>query len=94
MNTRPISAPPTPALPAHHALIGAQLPPWLRKVPAAQLKDFRDCLINSNQARHDLKALLGEIQSPEDFARPRLRAALTAQFFTLIDDENAILVRE
>lgn len=75
-------------------MIGPQVPSWLRQAPASQLKDFRDCLINSNLARHDLKALLGEIQSPEDFARPRLRAALTAQFFTLIADENAILVRE
>lgn len=70
------------------------MPSWLRQAPVAQLKDFRECLINSNQARHDLKALLGEIQNLEDFARTRLRAAMSAQFFTLIADENAILVRE
>ena len=82
------------SLPAHHAFIKPQLPPWLRQAPASLLQDFRDSLIKSNRARHDLKALLDEIQSPEDYARPILRVMLTRRFFGLIDNENAILVRE
>ncbi len=92
MNTRP--APASTSLPAHHAFIQSQLPSWLRQAPTWLRKDFRDCLLNSNQARHNLKMLLDEIQSPEDYARPRLRTRLTERFFGLIDDENAILVRE
>ena len=92
MNTR--ATQPSTSLPAHHAFIKPQLPPWLRQAPTWLLKDFRDSLINSNQARHDLNMLLDEIQSPEDYARPRLRVMLTRRFFGLIDDENAILVRE
>ena len=82
------------SLPAHHAFIKPQLPPWLRQAPASLLQDFRDSLIKSNRARHDLKALLDEIQSPEDYARPIMRVMLTRRFFGLIDNENAILVRE
>ena len=69
MNTR--ATQPSTSLPAHHAFIKPQLPPWLRQAPTWLLKDFRDSLINSNQARHDLNMLLDEIQSPEDYARPR-----------------------
>ncbi|MFL1476208.1 dermonecrotic toxin domain-containing protein [Pseudomonas grimontii] len=98
MNTRstPSSGnhPPASSLPAHHAFIKPKLPSWLSQAPASALTDFRDSLISSNQARHDLKALLDELKSPEDFARPLLREALSSRFFGLVNDENAILVRE
>lgn len=93
MNT-PLSQPPTLPLTAHQDFIKTQLPTWLSQAPTAVFKAFRSSLINSNQARHDLKELLDELQSPEAFARPLLRERLKSWFFGLIEDENAILVRE
>ncbi|MPR04639.1 hypothetical protein F0169_22740 [Pseudomonas sp. MAFF 212408] len=87
-------APPASPLAAHQAFINDQLPVWLSQAPAPLRADFRSSLISSNQSRHDLKALLDELQSPETFARPLLRATLKAWFFGFIEDENAILSRE
>ncbi|AZF51043.1 hypothetical protein C4J85_0530 [Pseudomonas sp. R4-34-07] len=78
----------------HKAFIKSNLPAWLTQAPASQLADFRRDLISSNQARHDLKALMDELQNPEEFARPLLRQTLRTEFFGLQDDENAILSRE
>lgn len=78
----------------HQDFINEQLPAWLSKAPAQLREDFRSSLISSNQSRHDLKALLDDVQSPETFARPLLREKLKAWFYTLIEDENAILSRE
>ena len=78
----------------HLTLIKDQLPTWLSQAPAQLRADFRSSLISSNQSRHDLKALLGELQSPEAFARPLLREELKSWFFSLVENENAILSRE
>lgn len=86
--------PQAPALAAHHPFITQQLPAWLNQAPADLRQDFRDCLLASNQSRHAMKALLDELKSPQDFARPLLRDALTTQFFGLLEGENALLVRE
>lgn len=84
---------PTPQSP-HQAFIQAQLPAWITQAPANLLKDLRESLVSSNQSRHDIKALLDELKNPQDFARPLLRAALRSRFFGLLDDENAVLIRE
>ncbi len=78
----------------YQALINEQLPAWLSQAPASLRADFRSSLISSHQARHDLKALLDELQSPETFARPLLRKTLRTWFFGFIENENAILSRE
>lgn len=88
--THPSASPLTP----HLTFIKDQLPEWLRHAPSALRKDFRSSLISSNQSRHDLKALLDQVQSPEEFARALLREKLHSWFFGLVDDENAILSRE
>ncbi|MCF4976818.1 hypothetical protein GIW56_00285 [Pseudomonas gessardii] len=98
MNTRssqqPPQAPPASPLLPHRTLIKQQLPAWLIQAPSSLREAFRASMTASNQARHDLKALLDELQSPEDFARPLLRASLQSWFFGFITDENALLVRE
>lgn len=78
----------------HLDFIKPQLPSWLMQAPAQLRASFRRSLIYSNQARHDLKALLDEVQSPEAFARQLLRENIQTWFFSLIEDENAILSRE
>lgn len=83
-----------PTLSPHHAFIKTHLPAWLCQAPPDARKEFRDSLISSNQSRHAINAVLQKLKSPEDFARARLREALTARFFGLLDDEKAILIRE
>ena len=78
----------------HLGFIKDQLPAWLSQAPAQLREDFRSSLISSNQSRHDLKALLDEVQSPETFTRPLLRERLQSWFFGFIQDEDAILSRE
>ena len=78
----------------HQGFIKDQLPAWLSQAPASVRADFRSSLISANHSRHDLKALLDKIQSPETFARPRLHEHLQSWFFGFIEDENAILSRE
>jgi hypothetical protein len=78
----------------HYELIKSQLPAWIHKVPPDVRADFRDSLLGSNQARHDLQALFHRLQSPAAFAAPLLREALKTWLFGLLTDENALLVRE
>ncbi|KRP58365.1 dermonecrotic toxin domain-containing protein [Pseudomonas trivialis] len=78
----------------HLDFIKAQVPIWLSQAPAQLRQDFRNSLISSNQARHDLNELLGTLQSPEAFARELLREKIRAWFFGLVTNEDAILCRE
>ncbi|SDV06290.1 dermonecrotic toxin domain-containing protein [Pseudomonas mucidolens] len=88
------SVPPVSPLAIHQAFIKRQLPAWLTQAPAAVLKDFRSSLIASNQSRHDLKALLDQLQSPAAFARPLLREAFKDWWFGFTSNESSVLVRE
>lgn len=83
-----------PTLSPHHAFIKTQLPAWLSQAPPAVRKDLSDSLLGSNQSRHAINAVLQKLKTPEGFARPLLREALNARFFGLLDDENALLIRE
>jgi hypothetical protein len=85
---------PAPALSVHADFIKSQLPAWLTRAPDTVRKALRESLIKSNQARHDLKAFLHQLKSPEAFARPLLRRALRRQFPTPYIDDTAILSRE
>lgn len=58
------------------------------------LRELRQHLVSSNQARHDVKELLDELKSPEAFARPLVRKAIRENFPGFLKDENALLVRE
>lgn len=78
----------------HHEFITSELPAWLHQAPPEVRADFRDSLLGSNQARHDLQALFNTLQSPAAFAAPLLREALKTWFFGMLKDENALLVRE
>lgn len=88
------NSPPLSALHAHKPFIQAQLPSWLSQAPADLRQAFRDSLVSANQSRHALKALVDELQNPDAFARPLLQEALKNRFYGLIEDENALLIRE
>lgn len=87
---------PSPSVPLspHASFIKSQLPTYLTRAPETVRQSLRESLINSNQARHDLKDFLRQLQSPEAFARPLLRRALRRKFPTPFIDESAILSRE
>ncbi|MBP1127476.1 MULTISPECIES: dermonecrotic toxin domain-containing protein [Pseudomonas] len=91
-----VSAMHTPASPLtpHLDFIKNQLPSWLSEAPEQLRRSFRSSLISSNQARHDLDALLDAIQSPEAFARKLLREKIRSWFFGLVTNEDAVLSRE
>lgn len=93
--SQPQEIPPTPApVHPHEAFIRTQLPSWIKTAPAATLRELRQHLISSNQARHDVKGLLDELKSPEVFARPLVHEAIREHFSGILKDENALLVRE
>lgn len=90
----PAFTPSRSPLTPHLDFIKEQIPTWLIKAPAQVREDFRNSLIKSNQARHDLKDLLGTIQSPQEFARALLHGKIRTWFFGLVTNEDAILSRE
>ncbi|WP_338515048.1 hypothetical protein VRC24_02495 [Pseudomonas poae] len=90
----PAFTPSRSPLTPHLDFIKEQIPTWLIKAPAQVREDFRNSLIKSNQARHDLKDLLGTIQSPQEFARALLHGKIRIWFFGLVTNEDAILSRE
>lgn len=85
---------PTPAFSTHAAFIRTQLPAWLTLAPKELRKALRESLLKSNKARHDLKAYLQSLKSPEAYARPMLRQALQRKFPGQRIDESALLVRK
>ncbi|MCF5653990.1 hypothetical protein GIV46_03050 [Pseudomonas poae] len=90
----PAFTPSRSPLTPHLDFIKEQIPTWVIKAPAQVREDFRNSLIKSNQARHDLKDLLGTIQSPQEFARALLHGKIRTWFFGLVTNEDAILSRE
>ncbi|BDB17345.1 hypothetical protein cym2001_07100 [Pseudomonas sp. CYM-20-01] len=83
-----------PALPAHTEFIRKKLPSWLTRANKMRRDDLRRSLIDSNQARHDLKALLSQLKSPSEYARPYFELALHNTFFGLLDSERGVVLRE
>ncbi|MBA1377547.1 dermonecrotic toxin domain-containing protein [Pseudomonas brassicacearum] len=94
-SSQPHETPPSrPSVHPHEAFIKTQLPSWIKNASPAMLTELRQHLISSNQSRHDIKEILDELKSPEAFARPLVRDAIRKNFFGLLNDENALLVRE
>jgi hypothetical protein len=94
-SAQPQNTPPSvPTIHPHEDFIRTQLPSWIKNAPSATLAELRQYLIHSNQSRHDIKEILNDLKSPEAFARPLVRAAIRKNFFELLKDENALLVRE
>ena len=79
---------------AHADFIKTQLPTWLAEAAADIRAALRDSLLKSNRSRHQLRAILERIQSPEAFALPLLEKALKSEYLTLLNAKTSILVRE
>lgn len=81
-------------LPRHAEFIKAQLPDWLKKASTSLRNTLRGSLIKCNQSRHDVKALLADLQSPEDFAHSLLKRAAHTELAGLLNVDHSVLVRE
>lgn len=91
MNDR---APPLPVTVSIHAdFIKARLPQWAASANPALLKALRTSLRRGNQSRHDLKALLAQIQNPMSFVKPVFKEEVRLRFWGLLDADNTLLVR-
>ena len=85
---------PEPIPLAHADFISSQLPAWATQAGHTIRQALRSSLINSNQSRHDLKALLDEVQSPQAFCQPLLDQALRQTFLGALDDKKHMFVRD
>jgi hypothetical protein len=94
MNSGTVLSTPSQGPDAHADFIKTQLPTWLVEAAADIRAALRDSLLKSNQSRHQLRAILARIQSPEAFALPLLEKALKSEYLTLLNAKTSILVRE
>ena len=69
----------------YFTLVKSRLPDWLKDAPFEPRSSYVDNMRRNQANKADLSAYLEGLQSPEDFAAPRLQRALDNEFGTGLD---------